>query len=218
MRTDFSRKYQPKLRPSPAEDDEIHLGYVGTVFIFFGVLSLITAWKLSEPMATLYNGAVSFRPQPVAEEVEPLEAGEQYAAKNYALIGPFTIDRPGQVLKVEMSIAQPALNDWCFVEGELLDEEQDYLISFGQELWHETGRDDEGLWDETEKNSEMKLTIPQRGKYYFNIRTQGNFRPDQIFVTLTLPYASSIPHMIFGFMTLLIGVALKKIRSMIESP
>ncbi|WP_126921377.1 hypothetical protein [Rhizobium vallis] len=217
MRTNFSRKYQPEFRLLPAEDDEIHLGYLAAVFIFFGVLSLITAWKLSEPVATLHNGAVSFRPQPIAEEVEPLEAGEEYAAKNYALIGPFTIDRPGQVLKVEMSIAQPALNAWCFVEGELLDEEQDYLLSFGQELWHEKGRDDEGLWDETEKSSEMKLTIPQRGKYYFNIKTQGNFRPDQIFVTLTLPYASSIPHTIFGILTLLIGVALEKIRRMRKS-
>lgn len=217
MRTDFSRKHQSEFRLLPAEDEEIQLGYLVAVFFFFGVLSLITALKFSEPVATLYNGAVSFRPQPAAEEVEPLEAGEEYAANNYALIGPFTIDRPSQVVKVEMSIAQPALNTWCFVEAELLDEEQDYLLSFGQELWHETGRDDEGFWDETEKSSEMKLTIPQSGKYYFNIRTQGNFRPDHIFVTITLPYASSIPHTLFGILTLVIGVVLQKIRRMRKS-
>lgn len=212
MRTQFSRKYEENHRTSPADAGEVHLGYVASVFIFFGLLSLITAWVLSTPAATFYNGAVSFHPAAIAEEAEPLEAGEQYPVMNYALIGPFTIDRPGRVLKVEIS-AQLPVNNWSFIEAELLDEEQDYLLSFGKELWHENGKDDEGFWDEADRTSDMKLTIPQAGKYHFNIRTQGTYRPGQIFVTLTRSYASSIPHTFFGCITLLIGVVLNEIKN-----
>lgn len=211
MRTQFSRKPVESFRAPPAEGGEVHLGYVASVFIFFGLLSLMTAWVLSEPVATFHNGSVMFRPQGV-EEAEPLEAGEQYPVMNYALIGPFAIDRPGRVLKVEMS-AQLPVNSWCFIEGELLDEEQDYLLSFGKELWHENGKDDEGFWDERDSASDMKLTIPRAGQYYLNIRTQGDYRPSQIFVSLTQSYASSIPHTVFGCLTLLIGVVLNEIRN-----
>jgi hypothetical protein len=206
-----------QLPPRSKDNDypprkELDYGKIGSVFIFFGLLSLLTALIFSSEREQVFNSLLS--PSPILEKkADPAEAGEKFPARNYALIGPFDVKKPDQVLKVTVDTILPQ-DAWSFVEGEVLDAEKDFLFSFGKELWHETGYDEDGRWDETDNGYEMKLAIPQVGRYYLNIKTQGNHMPDRIRVAIARTLGSSIPHLVFGIFTLLIGIALNEIQNL----
>jgi hypothetical protein len=59
----------------------------------------------------------------------------------------------------------------------------------------------------------MKITFPQPGQYYLNLKSSGSYNPDTVQVTISKKLGSSIPHMVFGIFTLLIGISLYEIRN-----
>lgn len=201
----------PPVTPSPPDKEPIHLGYVGSLFIVFGLVSLMTALILSGHGERIYRGALQYSP-PAESEVEAIEPGEQLAAADFAMFGPFTIKRPGQGIWVSVSSTVP-VNNWLFVEGELLDAQQNYLMGFGDELWHETGTDSDGRWDEADTQYDISLSIPEAGQYYLNFKTQGAPRPAQLRITVDYTNGSPIPHVIFGLLTLLVGLTLNEIAN-----
>lgn len=184
----------------------IDYGKVASVLIAFGLLGLLTAWILSWSAETLFR-----RSLPVASPAQPgpIEAGERFPSRDYALIGPLSVRRANQVLRVSVTADVP-LNGWSFVEGEVLDADREYLLSFGKELWHESGRDSDGPWNEADESYEMKLTIPHPGQYYLNIKAQGERLPTNITVSVNRTYGSSIPHLVFGICALLGGLVLNE--------
>jgi hypothetical protein len=195
---------------SPTEDsvlDDIDLDKVKNVFLFFGILSLLTAWFFSFDSGTISKSSV--RPTIVAED--GVQAAPDTEEKYIAAIGPLVVNKFKEVYSVAISSNLP-VNSWAFVEGEVLDAKKDYLFSFGQELWHETGYD-EGNWEEAENSYTMKITFPQPGKYYLNFKTQGSSNPDTINVIIKKHRGSSIPHMAFGIICLLIGIVLNETQN-----
>ncbi|CAN7668849.1 hypothetical protein ASC89_27510 [Devosia sp. Root413D1] len=198
-------------RPAPAAPAKagVHLGYLGAVFIVFGLLGLLTSLVLGVPLDKIFSGSLKYAP--ALEDPTPLEPGEQFAALDYAMVGPFTIARPGQSIWVSVKANLP-VNSWVFIEGELLDARQNYLMGFGSELWHETGYDD-GPWDETDNNYNLNLTIPEAGEFYLNFKTQGELRPERIEVNIRRTRGSNIPHLIFGIVTLLAGLVMNEIAN-----
>lgn len=206
MRVSASSRQAPAAPARPG----VHLGYLGAVFIGFGLLGLLTSLILGVPLEKIFSGSLKYAPSPT-EVAEPIEAGEQLAALDYAMVGPFTITRPGQSIWVSVK-ANVTVNSWVFIEGELLDAQQNYLMGFGSELWHETGYDD-GPWDETDNNYNLNLTIPEAGEFYLNFKTQGEPRPERIEVNIRRTRGSAIPHLIFGVVTLLAGLVMNEIAN-----
>lgn len=189
----------------------LHQGRIASVYLFFGLLSLFTAWVFSWESQRIFTGparvAVS---APTAVEAD--EADKRVPTQNYELIGTFKVTRANQVFRIEVS-ADVQVNRWSFVEAELLDAEKDYILSFGQELWHEVGADSDGTWEEADEIYEMKLTIPQPGVYYLNIKAQGPVGANFIKVAIGRSHGSSIPHLIFGILTLLAGLVINEIAN-----
>ncbi len=94
----------------------------------------------------------------------------------------------------------------------MLDNQKEYLFSFGKELWHETGNDD-GALGEADEAYEMKFTVAEPGDYYLKIKTQGDYTPGVITVSLASTVGSSVPHFAFGVITLLIGIVLNEVSN-----
>lgn len=190
---------------SPVRDsilEDIDLDKVKNVFLFFAIIGLLTAWFFSFDSGTISKNLV--RPTIVAQD--GVQAAPETDEKYVAAIGPLVVNKFKEVYSVSISSNLPT-NSWVFVEGEVLDSEKDYLFSFGQELWHETGYD-EGNWEEAENSYTMKITFPEPGKYYLNFKTQGSSNPDAINVIIKKHRGSSIPHMVFGIICLLIALML----------
>jgi hypothetical protein len=214
---------QPQPQPATARPDDgpVDLGWVAMVFICFGLLGLLTAFVLSWPSETYFSSRLTQSapslPKAAAQPDPELSAEEAADAKahpvlNYALVGPFKIRKANEVLFVRVE-ADISMDGWSFVESEVLDEHKDYLFSFGKELWRETGVDDEGPWTEADRDYEMKITIPAKGTYYLNIKTQGDQTPDTLNVKIGSAVGSSLPHLWFGIVVLLIGLVLNEVAN-----
>jgi hypothetical protein len=226
----FGRKGQPDEPPQPDPPrrdpparESIDYTKVAYVFIAFGLLGLLTSFVLSFSAESVFHSDVTRQEAParpgdtvagksgtLAGDDDAVEPGEQYPTLSYAIVGPIGVTSDSQVLQVGVDASLP-VNSWNFVEGELLDADKDYLFSFGKELWHEDGTDDGGYWNEADRSYQMKITIPVKGTYYLNIKTEGDKTPDDIYVTIDRAVGSSIPHMIFGILTLAIGLVANEI-------
>jgi hypothetical protein len=193
---------------APVRDNEIQYGFVAMVFIAFALLSFVTAFYLDQPDQTLFEKSVVYSP-PAEPDVEPIETGERLPSRDFALVGPFAVERPGTVLQISLS-ANPPKNSWVFIEGEILDAGENYLMSFGNELWYETGTDSDGYWAEAYSSYQIKLTMPEAGQFYLNLKTQSEKKPQAIGVSIRRVRGSTIPHLIFGCLLLAIGLVLNE--------
>ena len=195
---------------TPFSGDGVDLGKVASVFIVFGIVSLITAWVFSMETQRLFRDTVSTYVYPPVPTQQFL-SGEQEEGKDVATIGPITVLKSKEVYEITIASGLPE-NTWSFVEGEVLDAEKEYLFSFGKELWHETGYDD-GAWRESETSYSMKLTFPEPGQYYLNLKSSGTYNPDALQVDISKKRGSSLPHLVFGLFTLVIGIFLNETRN-----
>jgi hypothetical protein len=201
-------------KPSPSHEDSVDLGKIATIFITFGIFSLITAWIFSTETERLFDNIV--RAQPHFNIYNQQKgAGEQENSKDIATIGPIKIQKYKEVYEITIASSLPE-NSWAFIEGEVLDARKNYLFSFGKELWHETGYDDEGAWRESDNSYSMKITFPNPGEYYLNLKKEGSYNPiepSEVQVTISKKLGSSIPHMVFGILSLLLGIILNEMRN-----
>jgi hypothetical protein len=204
------RLHQNKLTPPPSQEG-VDLGKVATVFILYGILSLVIAWVFSTQTKELINNRVGSAPYSSVPRKLAV-SGEQEEARDVAMIGPITVEGHHEVYEISIAAPLPA-NSWAFVEGEVLDAGKNYLFSFGKELWHETGEDYEGVWVESDTHYVMKITLPELGQYYLNLKTQGGYYPRTLDVVISKKRGSIIPHMVFGIVTILIGILLNEIQN-----
>lgn len=189
------------------EPPSVEWGKLGLVVIAWGFVSLFVAMYYSISQSSdRYNIELLGQKSPKITESKP---GEQPVNQ----IGPIVVDRPGETFEVTVRTAIPQ-NRWAFVEVEVLDQFEEYLYSFGQELWHETGRDSDGPWREQRNNFETKITFPEPGYYYLNFWTQANYDKtyDSLKVRVYKRNGSSVLHSWFGIILLVIGLILVEIQ------
>ncbi len=125
------------------------------------------------------------------------------------IVGPITVAKDNQVLLIEVKQRLNGLG-WSYVNGEMLDAEQEFLFGFGYELWHETGYD-EGHWDEQENNYDIKVTVPKKGTYFASFDTEqqpGVPIGGDINVKITPKLGSAVPHFAAGLLLLVFGLML----------
>ena len=92
---------------------------------------------------------------------------------NGGVFGPLIVTGPASTYKISLSQNAIALKVWNAVDIEVLDAEKNYLFSFGDEFWHESGYD-EGNWDESKKNMQMKVHFEKAGVYFLSISAESN--------------------------------------------
>ncbi|SMC71010.1 hypothetical protein SAMN05880593_10554 [Rhizobium sp. RU36D] len=206
-----SRPRTARKSVKAAQPSGIDIGKLASVFIIYGLLGLLTSWIMNTQSKRIYQAQLRQQVASGASLTDPIEPGETVAARDFALIGPFKIHDSGQVVKVQIS-TNILVNRWSFVEAELLDNQKEYLFSFGKELWHETGNDD-GVWEEADEAYEMKFTVAEPGDYYLKIKTQGDYTPGVITVSVASTVGSSVPHFAFGVITLVIGLVLNEVSN-----
>ncbi|WP_224361128.1 DUF4178 domain-containing protein [Hyalangium versicolor] len=102
-------------------------------------------------------------------KLEPEAVSGQPSAMHFS--EPFEIHKRGNV-RADMS-AQYLSNDWLGVQGDLVNQDTGEVTSFYGELSSYSGRDDEGVWSEGERNQTEYLSAVDPGTYV--LRTTAAF-------------------------------------------
>ena len=176
------------------DDQKIHLGKLASVFLVFGLLSLLTALVFSSKSNLLVK---SYTPSPTNPSFE---------------IGPFQATRHNQAFSIQVDTQLP-VQSWSFVEGQVLDGNKNDLFAFGEELWHEQGRDSDGYWREAEDQFTLDITLPKRGQYYLAFKTNSNNWPSSVKFRVYKKAGSSIPHLWFGIFLIIIGIVMNEMKN-----
>lgn len=183
------------------------MALLAKIFLICSAISLLTAWFYSWEAERVSHSSVILHndiQQPSGESDEDSSSNAQASS---ALIGPIQVKHYHAVYNISIKTSLSE-NTWAYVEGEVLDKNKNFLFSFGKELWHETGYDDEGRWNESEDSYEMNVTFPTPSTYYVKLKSQTDDALPNAEVTISRHHGSSIPHMVFGVVTLLIGLYL----------
>lgn len=137
----------------------------------------------------------------------------QVSVKEEQIVGPIEVNEDNTVYSVD--VKHPiAANSWSSITVELLDENKKFLMSFGEELWSETGYDSEGAWAESKEDFSIKVTIPKKGKYY--LRLEGDASPSNLTraatMTIQKKRGSSVAFWWAGFLSLIFAVVVWQFR------
>ncbi len=180
-------------RSNKPKDGQVDLFKLAIIFAFFGVLSLITA--------------AHFRGK--GDEVVKLSgAPEDTIIQQPAT--PFLVKRNNEVFDISVRANLP-LQSWSFIEGQILDANQEYLFSFGKELWFEEGRDSQGYyWKQKDTQYSLDITLPQTGLHHVQFLIDSEQAPSNVRIEMYRQTGSSIPHFWFGVICLVIAICLNE--------
>lgn len=188
-------------------EDKVNWGKVGLVMMFWGLVSFVFAgyFAITQKSDKFTIDMIDMK------SAQTLQGNARQQPVNQ--IGPIIVDRPGETWQVFVRAGVPE-NRWNFIEIEVLNEKEEYLYSFAQELWHETGHDSDGFWREKRNNFETNITFPEPGFYYLNFWSQKRYtsRRDKMDVRLTKRNGSSVLHNWAGIILILIGLVMVEIQ------
>jgi hypothetical protein len=190
-----NRQEQDKISAENNDPNRVDLGKVATVFIIFGLLSLLTSWIYSMETEKVAN--TSFQP---------------YGNGASAELGPINVRKHNETYSISIK-ANLASQSWSHIEGQVLNSNKQYLFAFGKELSYYSGRDSDGAWTELDNDYSMNVTFPKPGTYYLKFNTESDRTPSNIVVKVSKKRGSSLPHLWFGILTLIIGIVMNEIRN-----
>jgi len=152
---------------------------VGLAVLLFGAVSLITVIVMTLRPGFHYEGTSSGWKTPTGTTVR-LGSSDQ-ADDRLGLLGPIEVPRGNINVGVR---AQQEIEDgagsyyqrWNFITVTLLDENKEYLMSFGGDVWNYAGYDDGEHWEETDESFQTTLRIPSPGTYF--VRLEGESSRD----------------------------------------
>ncbi len=139
-------------------------------------------------------------------------------------IGPLEIADDSTVLHVHVQ-QYVFKTGWSYIEGELLDSEQEGLFSFGDEVWYETGRDSDGPWSERDNEFDLKITIPTAGTYFLAFTVDSGLTafinppptPDEYLSDITVRIhtksGSTVPFFAAGILGLILGFVMHEMAT-----
>ena len=119
--------------------------------------------------------------------------------------GPLVVKEKNSSYEITIS-NHVQLNKWSYIEVEVLDEKKQHLFSFGDGMWHESGYDDEGAWEESNTSYSMDITLKKPGEYYFKIiseRNDGEGNP--IVISSVQKRGSNVAFISLGVISLLLA-------------
>ncbi len=134
---------------------QVHLGHLALVYAAFGILALLTA--------LVYGGG--------GEPLIPAAgaAGDGYQTVRFnETVGPVSVREADTVLDIRVSKPLPQ-RSWAYVEVEILDEDKTRLLSLGDEVWRDSGVDQDGAWSENVTRYSGSVVLDEPGRYYFRV-------------------------------------------------
>lgn len=177
--------------------NSIDLGKIATVFILFSLLGFITAWVFSFELGK--QAETRFLP---------------YQAGSPEVFAALDVVKYNETYNISIKAVDLSSQSWSFVEGQVLDQNKEYLFSFGKELWDERGYDSDGPWHESEISYDIAVTFPKPGRYYLQVKTKSSTGiAPSIVMKMGKQLGSSIPHLWFGVICLMIGLVLNEIKN-----
>lgn len=182
------RHQQNRFKYESHHSDSVDLGKIATVFIVFGFLSLLTSLIYSFETETVFDRSVN--------------TNNQYAPPE---IGPIYVSKYRESYNIEVK-ANLNSQSWFYIQGEVLDIYRNYLFSFGQELSKYSGYDSDGSWQEKVDNYSINITFPKPGAYYLKFDTSSNESPGVFKLKVNKKIGSSLPHLYFGILLIIIGI------------
>ena len=91
-----------------------------------------------------------------------------------------------------------------YIEVNVLDKNKNYLFGFGDSMWHESGYDDEGRWEESKTKYSMDITFKDAGEYYFEVKSERNDgQGNAILLNIVKERGSNVPFITLGVISLL---------------
>jgi len=103
--------------------------------------------------------------------------GAQKVSNTGGTVGPITVEEDVWAdVRVEQKInpgSGSVYERWSFVTVNLLDENKEYLSSFGGGFWNYAGYDEGYRWSEDDERYSTTLQIPA-GTYYLRLETEAN--------------------------------------------
>lgn len=126
----------------------------------------------------------------------------------------FTLNKKNTVLSIKVE-QYVRVDDWSSVYGELRDAQQNTLVGFDREFWHEVGYDSEGRWEEQDTDFLAKVTVKEPGEYllFFEAETNSS-NPPGILVTVYREFGSSFMFIWMSIVGLILSIALGKIAGL----
>lgn len=128
-------------------------------------------------------------------------------------MGPITVEKADAILTVD--VQQHIESDrgtykrWSFVSVELLDENKNYLSSFGGEFWRHAEYDEE-TYDESYR---VTLRVPKPATYYLRLKAKSNVKsaklsPIEVEVESTYLWGAPAPLQVSGYLAFFLGIAM----------
>lgn len=187
-----------------ASENSLEWGKIGLALVMWGIIGMV--------IGMYFNGI----DKQFTQKVTPLDAAtainraEVSNTSNSVLpyqIAPLTIENPNTVVEIEVSATLPS-NHWTFVEVEVLNQNNEYLFSFGQELWHETGSDSDGPWREQRESFNTRITFEYAGIYKLNFLADSKrkLNPKSLSVLFKKRRGSNIAHFWLGVLLCVTGL------------
>jgi hypothetical protein len=122
-------------------------------------------------------------------------------------IGPIVIEKDNTVAQVDLTqpLKSKGRQHWIYNTCEILDQDKEYLTSFGKEFWWESGYD-EGHWEEKDTNYSTKITFQTSGNYFLNfIAETSPGETNSMNIRVYKKLGSGLPFMIAGIAAIILS-------------
>lgn len=86
---------------------------------------------------------------------------------------PIEIKDKAQVYRIQAHYSGNINGQNAYITGEVLDSNNETVYEFGQDMWFEDGRDDEGYWSESNRDMSVDLVFKDKGKYKIKLNKEG---------------------------------------------
>lgn len=101
------------------------------------------------------------------------ESGSRFANKEDPYR--FTVAKDGQMVRLEFKGTAP-MNKWQSFDMEVFTADENYLFSYQDELWSESGYDSDGAWTERKRHAYFDIRFPKKGEYLVYLTDSTNNR------------------------------------------
>lgn len=137
------------------------------------------------------------------KNVKPISSS--YDIKNGQIIGPIKVTKKPVIYQLEADFYGD--NSSLDFSAEVLDSNKDTLYEVGKDFWHESGRDSEGYWSESDSKMLARLNFYNIGTYYIRFVVNSQNTGKTLKVTIKKPTSGSyVPYFILGFWLFFISI------------
>ena len=147
---------------------------MGPVLFGLGILCLGAVVVMSTRPGFYYEGTAVGWKTPEGKVVQV--ANEEVPEDSLGILGPIEVSEQnvevGVRVQQELEEGTGYFERWNFITVALLDENKNYLLSFGGDVWNYAGRDGGEDWQEEDTQYETTLEFPSPGTYYIRIRCE----------------------------------------------